>query len=461
MKKHHQQPDEITMRTILTGISNTKDVPEKIAQKCEQLFDSWTSGQTPSLKKSPPNIKDYNRLLKISVLAQEWKLMWKLVTDAPEFGPMAPDSGTYGVVLEGIEKQMTVVDKREREEHILSALGVWNAIIESCRAGKMQIDSLLVTRMGNLLVRSEIGNCVQAFFELIELTTGISRYDKTKKLKEASSESTPHIQQDNQRKYVKAENETINAALANSLDQLRSLGPKIVMKPSIYMFNTVLDACAAARSKFSAVHYYKAFQKYGLQPDKVNLNAYLRVLRETRSSKEAVEAVEQFMAQPLKVSHSTGIRRPNEPQNHIPSIGTFRIAMSACGRNRKNAGDTIKHANHLYNLRKKAFPEHVDLQVVQNYLVCIDVTDIKEDRTTALELVAEDLVRLIESESGKSSDGEDELVIELVKRVIGHMDKQENERTVPREKYKSWKPLLSNYVFGKVKRDSSKADVPV
>src|ERR1700761_4246989 len=111
MKKCHQEPDEVTMRTILNGIGNNPPIAPNVPEKCLGLYKYWLSSRSASLKKNPPVTKDYNRLLSIVVIGKKWEIMWQLITDAPETGPRRPDSATYGIVLQGIEGQMLEAEK--------------------------------------------------------------------------------------------------------------------------------------------------------------------------------------------------------------------------------------------------------------------------------------------------------------------------------------------------------------
>jgi hypothetical protein len=453
MKKAGLHPDETTMTTLLAGIASCNPIPSNGSEKCINLWKYWLAGSNPTLAANQPDDKDFARLLAIIVKSKKWDAFWQVVSEAPETGPLAPNASTYALVLEAIEGQMMEAKENEREEHVLSALRVWNTAMERHMKFRVVISDLLAVRMAKVLVASSNRKVMDAVFDLIRLTMGIPRFDGIDKAAIADPSGTPD----------KEVMPSLATQLRKSFPSPESTKTRIKIRPSVYMLNAVLEACSNLRLKRAASYYNNRFHEAGVPLDRVNLSALLRVYRTTRSAEDAFEAVDKYVASYLAQEQALAEGKQDAPWNGHQSRlqpltwGTFRIAISTCGRLRKEGGGAIEYANRLYKLRTSLFGDDVDLKLLKAYMVCVDVATDEAQKTIALQAISRDFAEWIENgqdlvskeKTGKPFEGKmsKQDIVDLAKQIIGHIDKQVDGKIISIETAMKMKPLLSDYVF--------------
>jgi hypothetical protein len=109
--------------------------------------------------------------------------------------------------------------------------------------------------------------------------------------------------------------------------------PLLYVKPGNNTLSLIQEACLKIIAHKESTAYWNLLtdqSTYGIKPDLNNLNMRLRLLRQNRASREAVEIIERDI--------------PNA--NQKAGYGTFRIAMSTCTRD-KNNPNALDHAGRI------------------------------------------------------------------------------------------------------------------
>ncbi|QSZ30028.1 hypothetical protein DSL72_004546 [Monilinia vaccinii-corymbosi] len=330
MKKRAQFPDAQTYTIIFKGCSESPHT--KVAfQKGLAIYTSMLS---PS-SRLKPNTIHMNAILRLCSRAGEDEALLGIAAQMPTEGTRAPDNLTFTTILNAF--RMKAINNRDIPEKELlrikrktidKAYRMWGDIYTRWRKGDVIVDEELVCAMGRtLLLGSDEDN--DDILSLVEQTMNVRRQIPRRGTK-SRQKIEPYLQGRSRPDENKGLTEIEGGDDVTRNDQLEDIfassGPALASLPRSHVYakpgpNTlsmILTALAKMLKKDPATKYWELFTKeMGIVPDQDNYIRYLRILRIFRSSREALELLISMPKELLK-----------------PEI--FRIAMSACERDKKN-----------------------------------------------------------------------------------------------------------------------------
>lgn len=336
MKKRAQSPDSYTLSIMLTALSKHPH-PKAILPKAINVVNAMQ--KKDSLVN--PNHIHYTQLLQICAKAGDMKSIWHSLSSLPEKGPNAPSSQTYTVVLQAIKTslQEESLEPQQRQELIQTAIEIWDLVVKKWHEGVVNMDSHLVCAIVRVMTLSDDKIHWLSVFDLIEQTTG---------------QPSLRLPNRDRREALDAKSALVseNSVFSKVPTSVQTSSPIHFIRPTIQLLDAVLWTCFNLKDSVRARHYMEIFSSTGqqqLSPDTASFKVYLKILRRTRSSKQAVEAVQKYAI------------------SNRPDWGIFRIAMSTCARNMPNKR-TFGEAVELFKLRKSLFPKEPDMKFIEQFV---------------------------------------------------------------------------------------------
>jgi hypothetical protein len=337
MKKRSQVPDARTYTIIFSGCANHPDT-EHALSKVISIYQSMLTEK--SLIK--PNTIHMNAVLKMCARAQNMDALFAIADKMPAKGLRAPNNLTYTTIINALrisavnDLRSTLDDKQKRENRrkaILQARVLWADVIKRWRQGDMWIDEELVCAMGRILLVGETQDN-DDILSLVEQAMNIPRQVPRKGTPEraliepgSQGKRTARPDQSQMSASNEAEPETAADEDIASAEQFepvtltKSPSPATnasYARPGPNTLSLLMQCLLNLRLKEPASRYWKLLTKeHGLKPDSDNYHAYLRILRYARASAETLELLLEM------------------PASYMQSK-TFRIAMSACERDKNN-----------------------------------------------------------------------------------------------------------------------------
>lgn len=388
MKKRGQSPDSYTYGLILRGLADALDARIAVG-KALSIYSSMQAPNSP-LK---PSVTHVNLVLKVCARAKDMDSLWTMASKLPERGIGAPDAITWTTILNAIRYEAETISGplmtseqvfQRKQKAVIEGRRIWGDLVEKWRVGELQIDEQLVGAMGMLLLLGSQPRDWDDILSLVRQTMNIPRMaprvpamgEGTEPKNPDGEIASPKLLEDGQNKDddlergPKSDSET-----SSEFEVLVVARPARREKPEVHTVayarpaNTTLSllvaACERLFNKKAAAKYWEYFhQSVGITPDAQNYHAYLRVLRIMRAGGEALDIVR-------KMSESREIKL--EPK-------TFRIAMSACGRDKINP-HSFDHANQLMELMKTHLESGYDPVSMISYL---EVAQYNRDRSNIL-----------------------------------------------------------------------------
>jgi len=385
MKKRAQTPDAHTYTIIFRGCAENKDSTNAL-EKVLAIYQTMLADKSPV----KPNTIHVNAVLKMCAKAHNMESMFAIADQLPEKGLRAPNNLTYTTIINGLRMKllhhnreyMTLVQQRqEAQNSILTARHIWSDIVKRWRKGDIWIDEELVCAMGRLLLMGGDRDA-DDILTLIEQSMSIPRQIAPKFAAlngippppEASQEPEP-AQEEQEFEVTSAPSSESNRStppsaeltentpeISETTDSPEELlipftetivpinPPKGVSAFPIPGQNTLsllLAALLKLRDRQAPQKYWTLLTTNGVRPDAENYNAYLRTLRVSRSSSEAVKLVLSM------------------PKDFI-TIGTYRIAIASCVRDKMNK-HAFENATKIIDLMSTTHSEP-DLTVLHTYL---------------------------------------------------------------------------------------------
>ncbi|KAI9788255.1 MAG: hypothetical protein M1816_007021 [Peltula sp. TS41687] len=358
MKKRAQTPDSYTYGLILRGLTEALD-PQSSVAKALSIYQSMQAPNSPI----KPAITHVNLVLKICAKVKDLDSLWSVASKLPERGIGAPDAITWTTILNAIRFEAESVSGPLRsteqvfewkQKAVIKGRRIWGDLVGKWRVGDLQVDEQLVSAMGRLLLLGGQPRDYDDVLSLVKQTMCIPRMASRLPLREGkganksdATTTSPRLLGDGHGKSEDLEVSPRNDAEKSSeFEVLVVARPARLEKPLVHTvsyaspsYNTLsllIEACEKLFNKKAAMRYWEYFQQnVGLAPDSANYHSYLRVLRVMRAGGQALEIV-RMMA-----------KRPEIPLE----TKTFRIAMSACARDKINR-QSFDHANELMELMK-------------------------------------------------------------------------------------------------------------
>jgi hypothetical protein len=426
MKKRAQFPDAFTYSIILKGLSETRNYRDAVP-KAISIFHSMT-GPTSRVR---PGIIHTNSALRVCARKGDLEAMWSIASTIPEDGPQSANVTTYTTILNALRfnAQQQPVHVRPlpqvvetQDQAVLQARQIWEDIAGKWYRGQIIIDETLVCAMGQILLMGSKPQDWDDIFSLVEQTTNIWRQAPTLR-SGAKTDLEGKALPPPEGQLVRAPigDEDLDAGgefdpvpQSLSLQRATLRGSKSsslkYVKPSNNTFSLVLKASQKLYLKRTADHYWDIFTNpngLAVQPDDDNISSYLRILRQHRSSSQAVKLIREQMAhcEPL-------------PRN-------YRIAMSTCLRNQGSPG-VMKDASDLMDMMQARLPQ-MDIKTCIMWMELAMKSPHGTDVYAAIERLGPQNIDLMTIAKTGGSETR-EAAVSLLKAMIGGADRLVHEK---------------------------------
>ncbi|KEQ63866.1 uncharacterized protein M437DRAFT_45525 [Aureobasidium melanogenum CBS 110374] len=462
MKKRAQFPDSHTYVILLRGLSE----PPVAADTLGKALAIYHSLGAENSRVKPTTIHT-NAALRVCARANDMDSLWGIASKIPEKGPGAADAYTYTTILNAIREHALLEGGNRTDDSEIAALRatavqqgrrIWGDIVGRWRSGDIAVNEEMVAAMGRLLLIGLQPKDWDDVLSLIEQTMGIPRLVPKlgSKMRMASLNLPIRMPADvkKDRKDItegeEPETEFDQALLLDS----RGNPSVTLVKPGNNTFSLLLEACKLAHAFRTSYEYWDLLTNkstYALKPDMDNIHTFMRILRQTRASGRTLDLV----------------------KDTIPAYGwkphrkTFRIAMSACSRD-KNNPNVMKHANQLFELSEHyqvepdptTLTQYMELALsTQDGEVISQVIDRLSDPITKLRSI----VSFGTFDSGRTSVTARHDIVALMRTVIGAIDQLMKKQLIPQDQMQDWsqrRSKLSAFVTRLMDRMDGKNIVP-
>ncbi|EKG20040.1 hypothetical protein MPH_02671 [Macrophomina phaseolina MS6] len=346
MKKRAQKPDSYTYMIVLRGLGNNAHINTSIGHALA-VYHSMSAPNS----RIPPSTMHVNATLRVCARANDMNALWAVASKLPENGPGAADALTYTIILQGMRQEALMTPKgmsaaeiaHKREAAIIDGRRIWEDVVSKWRAGNIIIDEELACAMGHLLLIGQRPRDWDDIFSLFEQTMDIPRlvpllgtFPKPDlrlpdtPLKMRIEDFKPIDRNDDMRRGGEFDPVKLEKTVGGGR---RSVA---YAKPGNHTLSLILEACLKLTHKTAADGYWNlltAPDSWGVVPDDGSIHMYMRILRQARASTSAVDVLTtEFENAGLKLKAKT-----------------FRIAMSACVRNKHNP-NAFANANAVLDL---------------------------------------------------------------------------------------------------------------
>ncbi|KAF2814804.1 uncharacterized protein BDZ99DRAFT_378812 [Mytilinidion resinicola] len=352
MKKRGQSPDAFTYTILLRGYAEHAHVRNVLGQALS-IYHSMSAPNS----KVPPSVIHTNAALKVCVRANNSDAVWSIAAKIPDGGPNAANALTFTTILNFL-RQNALINGPEgeteeqatlrRERAIVDGRRIWVDVAGKWSASQLKIDEELVCAMGRLLLIGSRPRDWDDVLSLLAQTMDIPRLvprlgtrnadgelDKaTKRLLEREPEALREVELE----AYDPETGPSRGAEFLPLNQKTVGGgkawPLLYVTPGNNTLSVIQEACLKIIANQESTTYWNLLtDSYGIKPDLNNLNMRLRIIRQNRASREAVELIENDLV----------------GSDKRPTRGTFRIAMSVCKRD-KNNPSVLDHAGRILDV---------------------------------------------------------------------------------------------------------------
>lgn len=382
MKKRAQLPDAYTFTILFRGLSQHRHRSQSTARALS-IYQSMFAENSPVR----PSIIHTNAVLKVCALAHDIDALLGIAAELPISGSRAPDKLTYTIVLNAIQSKAcgevefqeatSSKERSERNKKLASAIQqgrrLWAEIRQRWLSGDLILDEELVCAMGRLLLLSNEGQ--DDVLSLLKQTMGIPRQIarlNTPALRKAAKARRPNddaelppgspanVEFETSLALLKEEDNS-SAPPSDPFAPLSSAAPRTqsAVRPGPNTLSLVLDACLHLKYVRAAQNYWGLLTspdgQYRINPDGENYHMYLRLLRVKKSSKLAVELVDDMRSGNL-----------TDKAGGYVATKTFRIALACCVRDNKNRNSVV-HAAKLVRMMTDILP-HPDANALSMYL---------------------------------------------------------------------------------------------
>ncbi|KAJ9663588.1 hypothetical protein H2201_005549 [Coniosporium apollinis] len=366
MKKRAQTPDSYTYLLLFRGLANNAQLPSTVGRALA-LYHSMSAENS----KVQPTTLHTNAVLKVCARAGDMDAMWGIASNIPERGAGAADNLTFTTILNAVRqtalgntpKEYTEDQiARRLDKSVVDARRIWEDIVGKWRKGDIFIDEEIVCAMGRVLLIGSRPRDWDDVLSLVEQTMNIPRLIPRLGTAARALAPIPRIRAPHTPADMKNDNhelptdEPVRGDEFNAIDISQSVGRKgrsiAYAEPGRSTLSLILEATLKTVAKQAAVGYWNLLTgpDYNIKPDLENLHSYLRLLRQSRSSAEALAVVKNDM-------HGRGLPLLRK---------TFRIAMSTCVRD-KNNPNAMDTAGQLLDLMTNTL-DQVDVKTLEMYL---------------------------------------------------------------------------------------------
>ncbi len=445
MKKRAQVPDAHTFTILFRGLGAHAHYSQALT-KAISLYHSMFADNSPV----KPNIIHTNSVLKVCTRAKDMDSLWGIAAKLPARGPGAPNNLTFTTILNAVRQSVadhlenSVSEEglsRRRQKAILEGRRMWDDIIGRWRAGDIWIDEELVCAMGRLLLVGGRPRDWDDVLSLIEQTMAVPRLLPRFGDPAREHAPTPQLAAPDDAIFEREDREDGEPEPGREFDPVdisktvfkaaKESQAAAYAKPGRNTLSLVMDACLKMRAKQTAQEYWDLLtdpKGYDVRPDANNHHVYMRLLRQSRASKESLTLLREEIASQTNV---LSLRK------------TFRIAMSTCVRD-KNNPQVMTHASRILDLMQTKLADP-DIKTMQMYLkLAISINDgqviaqaVKRLETSTINLKslltygsADDATAVQKKEAVEA--------IDLLKLKISCFDRLLDRGEVKREEYKDY-----------------------
>jgi len=406
MKKRGRMPNAKTYTIMLQGFG-MQPQSRAMVKKAESVYRSIFSKQS----KVKPNVIHANAMLGVCQRHGDMDTLWRIAAEMPDEGPEKPDQRTYSIILAALQHSArndiqkldpSQVDQiiARQEKMVLEGKRIWADVVYQWKHDELALNNQLVNAMAYLLLD---GVHDTDFYDVLALynqtmgvpilakkpttNTTIARRRAAFKLKtdyrsqrqvaamDASlkpalaEEDVPFVDENNRPIQPGAENneiepeESMEAEEMEEEEDFETLFDPITteaqqssppLKPDNKDLTMILTACFnMTQGSGHGPSYWNLLTKESdtlhIEPDQISSMEYIRLLRQTRSSKIAVQAIREQL---LPAGYADG--------------KFFHVAFAACRRDRRNKG-VLTFMAELFDLMHEAMVLP-DLRVLEGYL---------------------------------------------------------------------------------------------
>ena len=439
MKKRAQFPDSHTVILLLRGLSN----PPMHSTDVGQALSLYHSLDAPN-SKVQRSIMHTNAAMKVCARAYDMESMWGVASRIPDHGPGSADNLTFTTILNAIRENAMLNsgfkggEDNLKEKAVLDGKRIWEDVVGKWRSGNLVVDEALVCAMGRLLLIGTSPSDWDDVLSLIEQTMDVPRLAPRLGTETRTGEHIPNIREKPMDNDEDSEDKDANDQLAmpsgGQFDIVKSRKKRshsgIFAKPGKNTLSVILDSCLKMMSPKVANEYWNLLTDiHKLEPDLDNYNMYLRILRQSRASARTVEVLRPLVSTSASAPALQPIKK------------TFRIAMSTCGRDKKNH-NVMTHASTILDFMDKSL-EDADPKVLTMYLDLALSTQKANHIVEAFQRMTPHVSNMkswltygATGQQVTELDKEDALA--LIKTMVGTIDQLINKAMVPREDYAVW-----------------------
>ena len=393
MKKRAQPPDAYTYTILLRGLAANHQYPQSLPRALS-IYNSMYAENSPVR----PSIIHTNAVLKVCSRANDIDALFEVAAKLPKRGKGAPDNLTFTTIINAIwnallqnpllsAEQHTV----KRQEAVQQGRRMWEDIIGRWRNGDMLVDEEMVCAMARLLMLGDTPEDYDDVLSLFEQTMNIPRLvprlgdparqthlipskdsarlspaDNITEATEASSQSAsqnsdPDTAQSSPPPSFPSSTSSLPPTVFTPLPLHASSVPRSYPMPSQQTLSGIVLVCTRIHALRAASSYWTLLTTppHSVVPDADNLHTYLRLLRLSRASRQAVDLVTTM----LRPCSAGGLGIPAQPK-------TFRIAMSTCVRDAFNPSAPA-HASAILTAMA-AHLEEPDLRACEMFVVVLE-----------------------------------------------------------------------------------------
>ncbi|KAF2724969.1 hypothetical protein K431DRAFT_213180, partial [Polychaeton citri CBS 116435] len=381
MKKRAQFPDAYTYSILLHGLSRPHHHGSTVkAANVVKAVSVYNSMSSPT-SRVEPSIIHTNAALRVCAMGLDMDALWGIVSRIPEHGPGSADRITFSIILDAMRHSSTShsVDEKEQAQKRLKGVNegrdIWREVIEKWRNGQVLLDEDLVCSMARLLLISKRMEDWDDVLTLVQQTMKIERQTPPIGSKARNTEHIPTQGSSKEdtlelQEPQKADSAPSNTPAAKVFRPVQAL-PRDINKPQRptnltfvmpgnAILSALMDACSLMHANRTASTYWDLLTSspYNVKPDLNNLNSQLRLLSQNRASAKVAALLSS------NIFSEAGF----EPRNV-----TFRIAMSACMRDKMNR-NAANHAAIVVDTMSKVQADP-DVHTLTQYLNLALFTD--------------------------------------------------------------------------------------
>lgn len=321
-----------------------------------------------------PTITHANAALNVCAKNNDMDALWGIAARLPHAGPGAANNYTFTTILNAM-RQNALISKKEtgdegskgHEAILQQGRTLWADVIDRWRRGDLHIDEELVCAMGRLLLIGERPRDWDDILSLVQQTMNIPRFSPRLGTISTPRMESPSLSGKNDWKDVGNVDDLFDdppkTPMVRGAPASQTTSSLVYAAPGRNTLSLIMSACLSIGQRRVGSGYWELLtdsRSYNVVPDQDNKHSYLRILRQARAARDAVDFVRVEMAE-------------------TPALAkTYRIAMSTCLRSigvaRQDDVTAVKAANELFEIMKERLCD-VDVTTLRQYVELLKTVD--------------------------------------------------------------------------------------